>query len=179
MLAFAPLLLAQSIPWVYADDAASKKAVQIFKEACTQGALKLSPERGRILEQNELTDFTSVLQFFRATKNATVIKFNDPRGTFLVFADYVKVQAKGLGRQCIVVSRVLSLNDALAALIETAPDREPRRTWIPNMYLNGWTIDAPDRGFRASVGLRSDRSVIMEIGTYGSAMDSPSAARNR
>jgi hypothetical protein len=150
--------------------AASAAAAQVFKQACVQGTLKLSPERGRILKEYELTDFTSVLRWGRPTKNKTVIKFNDPPATYLVFADYGKAQPKSIARECIVVSRVITLDDAMAALIGTAPDLEPRLTWISNMYLREWTIDAPRRGFRARMRVRDDRSILLDVGSYETAI---------
>lgn len=170
MMLPAALLLMQATPWVYVDPAASKAAAQIFQDACTKGEVKVSPENGHRLSDHDATDYTDVLGW-RATRHSTVVEFTKPRATYLVFADYRANQPGSIGRECVVVSRVLSLDDALAAMISTAPDIQPRRAWIPNMYLNGWSVDARKRGFRTSVAVRSDRSIQISLGTYASAME--------
>ena len=154
----------------HASPNASAAAAAVFKEACVEGTLKLTPARGRILKEDELTDFTSVLRWARPTSNKTVIKFNQPPSTYLIFADYEHVQPKSIARECVVVSRVITQDDAMAALMKTAPGMKPRATWIPNMYFPEWTIDAPKRGFRARMRVRDDRSILLEIASYASAI---------
>jgi hypothetical protein len=170
MMLLAALLVMQATPWVYVDPAASKAAAQIFRDACTKGEVNVTPENGHRLSDRDAVDYAHVLGW-RATKHSTVVEFTNPRATYLVFADYEGNQPGSIGRECVVVSRVLSLEDALAAMMSTAPEIEPRRAWIPNMYLNGWTVDARKRGFRSSVSVRGDRSVQIDLGTYASAMD--------
>ena len=163
MILAAAMLMIQQAPSVYSDEAGSKAALQIFRDACTEGHIAVPPDRGRILRDSELTDFADFIRW-RATRGKTVVKFNYPRGTFLIFADYKHVQPKGIGRECIVVSRVLSLEDAVRGIVWTAPDLYPSRTW------GGWAIDVPERGFRARAIVRSDRSMLLELGTYASVL---------
>lgn len=180
MILFAVLMLLQPAPSIYENDVASNRAVEIFRQACTEGALDLRVHAGRILTDHEAMRYRHVLPGMRATTREQVIQFSYPRATFLVFADFERVQPNGIARECVLVSRVISLKDALRAIIWTAPDVEPVRARIPGIYSYGWLVDVPKRGFRASVSLQSDRSIMVELGTYASAADSfPTTSRNQ
>ncbi len=173
MIPLAALLIQAAAP-ESVDEAGSKAVVQIFRDACTRGEVRVPADRAHLLSDDDAATYSGFFGI-RQTKRITVIKFDDPRSTYVIFADYKNNQPKSIGRRCIVVSPILTLDDALRAMVWTAPDLEPQRQWVPNMYKDIWTIDAPKRGFKSTVSVLSDRSVRIEIGTYASALNQNSS----
>ena len=53
-----------------------------FREACVEGSLKLSPGRGKVLREREITDFVYMSDWGRPTRRRTVVKLaRDHRAT--------------------------------------------------------------------------------------------------
>ena len=147
--------------------AASMSAVQAFKDGCSQGSLKLSPSQGRVLQDGERRpDLVSVIGRYRTTSKPTVIKFNYPRSTYLIFAEYRDAQPRGIDRVCVLWSRAITKRDAMQALMETAPGIAPKQTWIPDMHLPEWTIDVPQLGYRTRMKIQRDESIFLEVANY-------------
>jgi hypothetical protein len=175
MLGFAALIQSQIAPAIYADAAGSKAALQIYTDACTKGQIAISPSKAHTLSERDAVRFEGLLPFSRSTKKTAVIEFTYPRATYLIFAEFKHNQRRSIGRVCMVLSKVLSLDDALRAIMLTAPDIEPVQTWIPDTWKNGWVIDAPKRGFRASASFQNDRSILLQLGIYAAALDQSSS----
>lgn len=148
-----------------AAEAASQAAVQAFNEACVQGQLRLSPERGRILKKNEETDFTDVLSTWQPVSHVTV-QLNYPPQTYLVFAKFGHLTSHSVASECMLISASVSKQDAMAALMATAPEVRPVITYIPIMYLPEWTIDQPKKGFESLMRIREGGSIILEVRMY-------------
>ena len=154
-------------PALTPKEAASEAAVQAFTEACVQGQLRLSPERGRILTEKEETEFTDVLSTWQPVQHITV-KLNYPPQTYLVIAHFGHLQRHSIANECMVISGSLTKHDAMAALMATAPGVTPVITYVPIMYLPEWTIDLPKKGFQSRMWIREGGSIILEVRMYNS-----------
>jgi hypothetical protein len=152
-----------------AVDAGSQAAIEAFREACVQGSLKLSPTRGRILKEREITDFMDVVEGDRAIARKTVVKLVYPASTYLVLVEYKNLQPKSIRSTCALVSSAVSHEAAAGAFLEGLPAYEPRPAWIPNMYLRAWTADHPELGYRKRLRIRDDASVVLQVAMYASA----------
>ena len=171
MSGLALLALAYSLAPQPAALAPGNAAVEIFRQACTQGILKLSKDEGRILKASELVDFVDVIDWNRVTAEHTVVKLTHPRSTYLIYAQYRDVQPNGISKVCVLVSRAMTKQQAAAALLEGSPDVEPKITWWPNMYFPEWTIDLPKLGHRKRMRFRNDGSILLEVAMYGASLD--------
>jgi hypothetical protein len=140
--------------------------IQAFREACVEGSLRLSPERGRILKESEITTFVDLFEWGRATTRRTVIKLNNPPETYLVLADYTHLQRNSIANSCSLVSGRVSHEQAAAAFLEGLPDRNLLPYWMPNMNLPIWTADHPEAGYRKRLTFRNDGSIVLQIGLY-------------
>src|SRR4051812_32574121 len=122
MSAFLTLaLLAQAIP--HRSGSGSTSAIRAFHEACIEGSLKITPERGRILKEREITDFVSVLDWGRAKASWTVVKLNGDPSSYIVFGEYKNLQPKSIARSCALVSSDVSKDEAAAAYLENLADK--------------------------------------------------------
>jgi len=156
-----------------APPAESKAAVEAFRDGCTRGSLKLPASRGRILKANEVPDFADVIQWGRPTRNYTVIKFNYPRSTYLIFADFISVQPKSIAKVCVLVSHAISRDDATEAFLETPPATKPEPACTMHYCVPAWTIDRPDLGYRKRLAFRDDDSIFLEVATYTQVPKTP------
>lgn len=146
-------------------DAASQAAVQAFTEACIKGQFKLTPERGRIIKEYEETPFTAVLPSTWSKTRRVIVKLNYPPQTYLVFGDFGHLQPHSIASACILASGSIRKNDAIAALLATAPGTMPEPTNGPSME-HDLSIDQPEKGFRSRMEVRDDGSIILEVAMY-------------
>ncbi|MFL6863296.1 MAG: hypothetical protein ACJ8DZ_09875 [Allosphingosinicella sp.] len=153
----------------------SAAAAEAFREGCERGALRLTPERGRILKDTEVGEFTQVLDWGRRFAKRTVVKFTHPRSTYMIIAEYDELQPKGFSRVCVLVSKILSDRDASRALIESTPEIRPLQTWIPDMHVPEWILDVPKQGYRKRMAVRDDGSILLEVATYAVDPSTPSS----
>ena len=151
-------------------EAASEAAVQIFQEACVQGQLKLTPDRGRILSDKETgaNAFIDIdmLQWDWPKKSHVTVAFNYPPRTYLVTAEFGRLQSHSFASDCILISGSITKKDAMAALMRTAPDVTPLPTYLSQFYEPEWTIDQPKNGFRSLMEVREDDSIVLEVDMY-------------
>lgn len=145
---------------------APNPGIQAFREACIDGSLKLSPDRGRVLNESEITTFVDLFEWGRPTTRRTVIKLNSPPETYLVLADYTRLQPKSIANACSLVSGTISHEQAAAAFLEGLPDHNLLPYWMPNMNLPIWTSDHPELGYRKRLTFRNDGSITLQIGLY-------------
>lgn len=164
LVALAFIYSAQQSPLTPVE-AASQAAVQAFTDACVQGQLKLSPERGRILTEKEETEFTDVLSTWQPVQHITV-KLNYPPQTYIVIAHFGHLQSHSIASECMLISGSVTKHDAMAALMATAPGVTPVITYVPIMYLPEWIIDLPKRGFQSLIRIREGGSIILEVRMY-------------
>jgi hypothetical protein len=148
---------------------AGNPAIRAFREACVEGALNLSPERGRILKDREITDFVDVLDWSRAKAQRTVVKLSEAPSSYLVLAEYKNLQPKSIARSCALVSATVSKQEAAAAYLENLPDKAVTPIWWPNMYVPIWVSDHPEQGYRKRLRFRDDGSIVLEVGMYPAA----------
>jgi hypothetical protein len=176
-----PLLLAAALaswpagsaPKGSAAQAASAAAAAAFREGCEQGSLKLTPERGRVLKDSEAAEYVDALSWGRPVTQRTVVVFTDPPSTYMAIYQLRDVQPKGIARICVLVSKVLTDEDASRALIETTPEIHPRQTWVPDMLIPEWTVDVPKQGYRKRMAVGHDGWTSLEVATYASAPSTP------
>ena len=105
-------------------------AIEAFREACIQGTLKLSPERGRILKESEITDLMRVWDWGRPMVQRTVVQLSGIPSSYLVFAEYKHLQPRSIGRSCTLVSKSVSQREGMAAFLEGLPDKDVHPKWI-------------------------------------------------
>jgi hypothetical protein len=151
---------------------APNPGIQAFRQACVEGALKLSPETGRVLKESEITSFVDIFDPGRATTRRTVIKLNKPAQTYLVLADYTHLQPKSIANSCALISGTISHEQATTAFLEGLPDRNLLPYWMPNMNIPVWTADHPELGYKKRLAFRNDGSIVLIVGLY------PTAATN-
>jgi hypothetical protein len=149
-----------------ASASVSGPGIEAFREACIEGSLKLSPDKGRVLKEGEITSFVDIFDVGRATTRRTVIKLNQPPETYLVLADYTHLQSKSIASSCALVSGSIPHDQATAAFLDGLPDRNLLPYWIPNMNLPTWTADHPELGYRKKLAFRNDGSIVLQIGLY-------------
>ena len=144
-------------------------AIKAFREACVEGTLRLSPSRGRVLTDREITDFVQLRDGGRVKANRTVVKLNEPPSTYLVITEYGSLQRNSIARSCALVSASVSKQEAAAAYLDNLPDKAPTPKWWPNMYIPEWTSDHPELGYRKRLRFRDDGSIVLEVGMYPAA----------
>jgi hypothetical protein len=167
MSAFVALvLLAQVV--IHRSGPGNDAAIRAFKEACIEGSLSLSPERGRVLENREITEFVDVLVWGRA-RSRTVVKLTDAPHSYIVLGEYKDLQPKSIARSCALVSGDISKEQAAAAYLEGIPDSEALPLWWPNVRIPQWTSDHPELGYRKTLKFRTDGSIVLEVGMYPTA----------
>jgi hypothetical protein len=150
--------------------AARNPAIEAFQEACIEGSLKLSPSRGRVLKESEITTFMDVFDWDRGTSRRVVVKLNYVPSTYLVFADYKHLQRNSIASSCTLVSGAVSHEEAAAAFLRGLPDSDdPQPKWWPNMHIPLWTADHPQLGYRKRLRFRDDGSILLQVGTYPTA----------
>ena len=160
-------VIAISLAQIEPAPTASMAAIQAFKEGCVQGSFKLSPSRGHVLGDGERRpDLVSVIGRYRTTSKPTVIKLNNPRSTYLIFAEYRDAQPRGIDRVCVLLSSSITQRDAMQALLDTAPGTTPKQTWVPDMHLPEWIIDVPRQGYRTRMKIKRDGSIFLEVANY-------------
>ena len=143
-------------------------AIRAFREACVQGSLRLSADRGRLLRKSEITDFVYISDFGRGKARRTVVKLNGAPSSYIVVAEYKDLQPKSIARSCALVSHDVSKADALGAYLDGLPDKvTPPMFWPPQ-----WMSDHPELGYRKRLRFRGDGTAILEVGMY------PTAAAN-
>jgi len=168
MSAFLALaLLAQLVPHRSGDG--SSVAIQAFREACVQGSLRLTPARGRILKDREITDFVYLSDWGWPTSRRTVVKLAGARSSYLVIAEYKNLQPRSLARMCALVSADISKDEAAATYLDGLPEKVTTPMWWPNIYVPQWTSDHPELGYRKRLRFRSDGSIVLEVGMYPAA----------
>jgi len=141
-------------------------AIRAFREACVEGALKLSPDRGRVLRKREITDFVYMPDFGRA-KHRTVVKLNGAPSSYIVVTEYKDLQPKSIARSCALVSHDVSKAEALGAYLDGLPDKvTPAMYWPPQ-----WTSDHPELGYRKRLRFRGDGTAVLEVGMYRAAAE--------
>jgi hypothetical protein len=175
MIGIAMLALAAALAAEPEKGAASAAAADAFREGCERGALRLTPDRGRVLKESEIGEFVDVLHWGRAVARRTVVKFTYPPSTYMVVAEFKDVQPKGVAKVCILISKILTDADASRALVETTPDIPPRQTWVPDVMVPEWIVDVPKQGYRKRMAVRHDGSTLLEVATYASAASSSSS----
>jgi hypothetical protein len=153
--------------------AVSAAAAEAFREGCERGALKLTPERGRVLKDSEAGEFVNGFSWGRVVAERTVIQFTYPPSTYMAILQFRDVQPKGIARLCVLVSKVLTDEDASRALIETTPEIRPRQTWVPDMLIPEWTVDVPKQGYRKRMAVGRDGWTSLEVATYASPPSTP------
>jgi hypothetical protein len=154
-------------------------AIQAFREACIEGSLKLSPDRGRVLKDREITDFMKVWDWYRGTSATTVVKLNQPASSYLVLAEYKNLQPKSIARSCALVSESVSKQEAATAYLQNLPDKTVTPTWWPNIYIPLWVSDHPELGYRKRLRFRDDGSIVLEVGMYPAAAAEMNAGTTR
>jgi hypothetical protein len=183
-MSLTPLLLAAALgswpagsaPKGSEAQAVSAAAAEAFREGCERGALKLTPDRGRVLKDSEAGEYVDVLHWGRAVAERTVVKFTYPPSTYMIIAQFRDVQPKGIARVCVLISKVLTDSDASRALVETTPEIPARQTWVPDVMIPEWIVDVPKQGYRKRMAVRRDGSTLLEVATYASDPD-PTKAR--
>ena len=163
MLVLAALLLA---PTASSATSPSQLAIQAFREACIQGSLKLSRERGRIIEGKELNDYWVLYSWDRTPAHSTIIKLNQSPTSYLVLDELKYVQSGSIARSCRLISRDVTQQEAMAAFLEGLPDKDVSPAWIPDMYLPIWTADHRELGYRKQLSFGSHHSITLELGMY-------------
>ena len=148
----------------------SRAVVELFRDACTRGQVKLA-KSARIIGEKDLPHYAKVFDTWINWTNQKYIEFTSPGSTYVLLADLAKPQPKSLARRCMVVSRALTHRDAAYALIESTPEIEPRQTWVPAMHLPEWVIDLPKQGYQKRLFIARDGTVYLEVGTYTSALN--------
>jgi hypothetical protein len=156
-------LLAQAI--LHKSGVGDSAAIRAFREACIEGALNLSPARGRVLEEREITDFVSMSDWGRPKARRTVVKLTDAPSSYIVVSEYKNLQRKSIARSCALVSADITKDEAATAYLEGLPDKVVAPLgWPPQ-----WTSDHPELGYRKRLRLRSDGSIVLEVGMYPTA----------
>jgi len=168
MSAFLALsLLIQAVP--HRSGAGNDVAIRAFREACVEGSLRLSPARGRVLKNREITNFVYLSDWGRATRRRTVVKLSQASSSYIVIAEYKNLQPKSIARLCALVSGDVSKEQAAAVYLEGLPEKAGPPAWWPNIRVPQWTADHPELGYRKRLRFRSDGSIILEVGMYPAA----------
>jgi hypothetical protein len=155
-------------------------AIRAFKEACVEGSLKLSPARGRILEDREITEFMQVWDWGRVKARRTVVQLNESPASYLVLVEYNKLQPGSIARSCALLSKSVSKGEAMTTFLQGIPEKYVPPTWVRNMYRPTWTSDHPELGYRKKLVFRDDAvSILLEIGMYpiAAAQMNPGASK--
>ena len=156
-------LLMQAV--LHPSGSGNNVAIRAFREACVEGSLKLSPDRGRILRKREITEFVDISDWGGATARRTVIKLNGAPSSYIVVTEYKGLQPKSIARSCALVSHDVSKDEAAAAYFEGLPEKETAPMWWPPQ----WTSDHPELGYRKHLRFRGDGTIVLEVGMYPGA----------
>lgn len=171
-MTMAGLLLAVALQAAWmptkAPPADSVSAASIYVEACLQGKLKLTPERGRMLSEREGTSFRNYFNWVGSPSRVRIIKFNQPRDTYLFLVDFKDAPARKIERTCILSSPQLNVKDARNAFMVGTEATRPR-VWNWNRYYPDWELDEPKLGFRKFLRVRDNRTIELEFSSYAPA----------
>ena len=130
------------------------------------GTLRLTPARGKILTDREITDFVYLSDWGRPAKQRTVVKLKGAPSSYIVIVEYKGLQRNSIARACALVSGDVSKEEAAAAYLEGLPDKVTFPMWWPNIHVPQWTADHPELGYRKLFRIRSDGSVLLQVGMY-------------
>ena len=168
---FAILAIAALLPDAAQHHTAGENpAIQAFKDACVDGSFKLSPERGRILDEREMAYFMDTSDMAgRVKSHQMVVKLNGLSSSYLIFIEYKNSQPGSVARSCELVSKSVSEREAMAAFLDGLPDKNVSPTWIPDMYLPVWTADHPELGYVKELRTRGHHGITLEVGLYPAA----------
>lgn len=178
MLILSALALLQAGPLSVV--AANNSAIEAYREACVEGSLKLTPSRGRVLGPGEFDDFSDFLAWGQSQSRQTVIKLNDGPFNYIILTEYQHLQPGSVARTCALLSRSVSKREAMAAYVDGLPEKVVTSDWIPDMYVNKWTSDHPELGYRKLLRFRDeDRAIVLEIGMYPSSAAQMNAGKTK
>lgn len=154
-------------------------AISAFREACVEGSLKLTPERGRILEGKELNEYMVQYGWDRTPAHSTIIKLAQSPTSYIVLNEYKNVQSRSIARSCALISRTITKEEAMAAFLEGLPDKNVAPAWMPIMYLPSWTADHPELGYRKHLSFGNHKSIVLELGMYPAAASQMNAGTTK
>jgi hypothetical protein len=140
-------------------------AIRAFREACVEGSFALSPSRGKVVPERDVS-FADFVAGPESIAKRTVIKLTDLRGSYLIITEYQHLQPGSIARTCVLDSRAVSKREAMAAYVQGLPESVVTPDWVPNMYQDIWTSDHPELGYKKQFRFRSDGSIVLEIGMY-------------
>jgi hypothetical protein len=165
------MLLALALLAVPAPHAVSAQVIQVYREACVEGGLRLTPERGRVVRWDDLPEFARDLRWGDLEPDRTTyVAMKEPPSTYVALTHFKPGNHGHLASQCIVASRSIRIEDAAAAFFEGTPKAHASR-YLP--WSRWWDIDVPEQGYRKTLWIAShSKYVVLQTTLY----DRPAAA---
>jgi hypothetical protein len=165
------MLLAFALLAVPAPHAQSAEVMQVYREACVEGGLRLTAERGRVVRWEELPEFARDLRWGDLEPDRTTyVAMKAPPSTYVALTHFKPGNRAHLASECIVASRSIRIEDAAVAFFEGTPKAHPIR-YLP--WSRWWDIDVPEQGYRKTLWVAShSKYVVLQTTLY----DRPAAA---
>lgn len=128
--------------------AASSSAVDVFREACVYGRIRLVPDQVVKITASDLPPVAQWPFGWRAQpKSALFIKVIKPAPAYLAIGQFDTDRRTQYATKCVMFSTALTVADGLGELRRDNADVEIKQTYIPVAYLPEWTADAKRYGY--------------------------------
>lgn len=147
-------------------DAASSRALALFREACLRGQVGLGEYGGvEIKRSTAPRHVRGHFNFGSRLADTKFVKISDPPATYLVSTRFTKQETRRQS-QCAVISESLILSDALEEIARDDPDGRVIQKYSPDMYAPQWDIEVPEKGYAKRVRNWKAKWVEIEVFRY-------------
>ena len=149
--------------------------MQVYREACVEGRLRLTPDRGEIVGWKDVSEFARWTRWGDERQDQTTyVRMKQPPRTYVLLTHY-KPNKGRLASECIVASQSIRFEDAAAAFLEGTPKVQAAQG-CP--HCRWWDIDMRDQGYRKTLWVSAlSKYVVLETTLYDRPAEKSGAER--
>ena len=127
---------------------ASSATVELFRDACEKGELRLPPDRAKLAKRADVSGgYLDAFGWERAAEDTSYIQIMQPGNTYLFIEHPTAKESIPFSVICHLSTRNLSSTDGDRAFIGALNDPDVSLAWGDQFYPR-YTIDRPADGYR-------------------------------
>ena len=139
--------------------------LEVYREACVDGQLQLTPERGRISSRTQIPSIMYTEDSRNHPENVTLIQMKQPAKTFIVIEQFSRSSRGKFESICKVASTNWTETEARRAFVAGSVNPKVLDTRDSGHPFEPFVIDQPAQGLRKRLFVNDDW-VMIETAIY-------------
>ena len=138
----------------------SQAVVDVYRQACVDGQLKLTPERGELIDISRMPDAIRYSDSLAKPRKTLYIRMKEPSRAFVLIEQYVPGPWAKFETVCKVASRDLTEEDAQTAFFDGVANPKFTDNRDGGHPYEPFEIDQPQNGLRKRLFVKREWMVI-------------------